>query len=140
MGAGNYTVSRYAAQAGLGLFYVDDPDLDDDADFEFECWHQDLEEDILDLLPPSFHKEKNKYREDGRVIASNQLIDVIMADNQCNRAVAIIAKEQDGWDDYSALAGRHIDNLEKRLINGLLELPYELYARCGPWTSAKIGD
>lgn len=130
MGAGNFI--PHCHSSCWEMVYVEPPDEHDD------LWLEDLEIAIDEILPPSFWKpDRETYKYDMSVMATNRLIDLCIGDNYTTVAVAIVAKENEYYE-ISSLAGMHVSLLAKRLFNGLNERGFDLRVRTSAWTSAEF--
>jgi len=99
------------------------------------CVLEELIDDIMDNLPPSFHDaQKDSYRagrDEGLNISENGLFEVAIAENEDRLALFIVVK-----DDAPAFAASRIQVLADRLFDSLAD-GWELSVRCGSWLSGK---
>lgn len=141
MGAGNYIRHTYGyAQT----FYVQMPYVqlpceegyEDEAQFAYET----LKEAVLNALAPSYcHEKCNKprWKRDALLLAENNVVMVLVADNQTSTAIVFETQKEEGAQGFP-LHQRHVDLAYKRVAKHLLGLSYELYTRSSPWTSNKL--
>jgi hypothetical protein len=136
MGAGNWLPSHHN-QRHYEVIYVEYPEYHEEHDYLWEEWNDQLENDILDALPESFWHEDRWHGTD-YVLASNQLLHIIMGDNNWSRAIAVATIYDDYTIQMQGLGAMHIPKVSKRIIDHLGGLCYNLSRRTGPWTSAKL--
>ena len=132
MGRGNYLPPR---MEDYKMLYVSIPMSEDE--YQTQMWLDFLEMDIKDALTNSFWFEDNKWlNRESKVIASNSLIDIVIANNEWSVAVVVGNTNLEYFPNQINLAARHIPLIYEKIKRKLKDCGYEFRARNGAWCSS----
>jgi hypothetical protein len=139
MGRGNYCPPRDICDAGYEMVYIPIEHFDDDKDMEYyyEGFYNSLKEYIIDLLPKCFKwlSYETRYNSEGVQLGLSNSYEVYLADNEWSYAL-VIYNIPSIDDRILGFANINLKRTAKKLFDKLNE-SYDLYVRCGPWTSGK---